>query len=295
MLPSAVAPAPRILAHFWLNEVQPDDLPALAALPHLAAALPQPAAAGLTNLAVEFQRLYGFNLPPYESVFVDASAMLLAPAAHRVQQRYDRGDFTPPPVRAAGPDHLGLELLALAHWQETGRPEFVHRLLVDHLALWAPVFMVTLRRLQPHPFYAALADLTLDLLLSLLPENSAPSLPSGDDPPPGPDGGAEPDDLHPLLIPLAAGLYLTRHDLGRLARALDLPGSMGERRRMLQNLLRLARQYEALPGLVNWLADLLAQTGQAYAALAADYPTWAAYAQFWQNRLAAAQSILGNI
>ena len=38
--------------------------------------------------------------------------MLLAPAAHRVQQQYDRSSFAPPPVRAGAPDHLGLELLA---------------------------------------------------------------------------------------------------------------------------------------------------------------------------------------
>ena len=288
MLPFAIGPALRVLAHFWLAEVQPDDLSALAALP----GLPQPAAAGLTDLAVEFQRLFGFNLPPYESVFVDASAMLLAPAAHRVQQQYDRGSFAPPPVRAGAPDHLGLELLALAHWHQTNRPEFAHRLLVDHLALWAPLFLVTLRRLQPHPFYAALADLTLDLLLSLLPDHADPAFPAAA--PTGHDD-AEPDTPHPLLIPLTAGLYLTRHDLARLARALDLPGSMGERRRMLQNLLRLARQYEALPGLVARLADLLAQTGQAYAALTADYSAWAVYAQFWQNRLAAAQLVLGRM
>ena len=74
-----LAPALRILSHFWLEELRIDDLSLLQSLPELAETLPQTGTAELTDLSVEYQRLFGFNLPPYESVFIDPSAMLMAP------------------------------------------------------------------------------------------------------------------------------------------------------------------------------------------------------------------------
>jgi hypothetical protein len=48
--------------------------------------------------------------------------------------------------------------------------QFGPALLCDHLALWAPVYFLTLGRLDPHPFYAALGSLSLEVLLSMLGE-----------------------------------------------------------------------------------------------------------------------------
>src|SRR5262245_57567155 len=87
---SPIATALRLLSHFWLEEVRPDDLATITALSPLAETLPNPNPATLTDLAVEYQRLFGFNLPPYESVFIDPSMMLLAPATARVQTLYQQ-------------------------------------------------------------------------------------------------------------------------------------------------------------------------------------------------------------
>jgi len=70
----------RLLGHFWLEEIKADDAETIAALPELAQTLPHIDSAALTDLAAEYQRLFGFNLPPYESVFIDPSVMLMAPA-----------------------------------------------------------------------------------------------------------------------------------------------------------------------------------------------------------------------
>ncbi|HBY93970.1 MAG TPA: hypothetical protein DEP84_08405, partial [Chloroflexi bacterium] len=147
-----VADAFRILGHFWLEEVRPDDIATIAALPELGDALPETGAAALDDLAVEYQRLFGFNLPPYESVFIDPSAMLFAPVTARVQALYRRGNWSPPAdVRVGAPDHLGLELLALADGLADGRHEFARRLHAEHLALWVPPLIQALRRLAPQP------------------------------------------------------------------------------------------------------------------------------------------------
>ncbi|MEM7349038.1 MAG: molecular chaperone TorD family protein [Chloroflexota bacterium] len=190
-----VAQALRILAHFWLEEVRPNDAEIITALPELATALPDTSIATLDELAVEYQRLFGFNLPPYESIFIDPSAMLMAPATERVQALYRQGQWrVPSDTRTGAPDHIGVELLALADWLEARKAPFAHQLQTEHLALWVPPFVLALQRLSPHPFYIALSDLTVDLVLATLPmgkpdspDNLFPDLP----PPPVYKGSGE--------------------------------------------------------------------------------------------------------
>jgi TorA maturation chaperone TorD len=323
----SIANALRIVSHFWLEEVQPNDLMLITTLPELAETIPQPGTAELTALSVEYQRLFGFNLPPYESVFIDPSAMLMAPATERVQILYQDTGWTPPAgARAGAPDHLGLELLALADWLDQGSTEVADKLQTRHLALWAPVFILTLPRLDPHPFYTRLAELTLDLLLTLLPANPVPPDldPFPDLPPPPKFRGTEeswpqfesavlePDSLPSsdgtdeiktglrglikrLLRPREAGLFLTRDDIARLGLALDLPGAMGDRYRMLETLFRSARQYDQLPSLSHQLNQIFAKAFSTYTSLASEHPVWSAYAKAWQKRLTATQTVVTEL
>jgi TorA maturation chaperone TorD len=311
----SILAALRILSHFWLEEVRPDDLPTIAALPELADTLPQTDKTALTDLAVEYQRLFGFNLPPYESVFIDPSAMLLAPATARVQALYRQAGWTPPAgVRVGAPDHLGLELLALAEMKGT-LPRLAQQLHTEHLALWVPAFVLTLRRLKPHPFYATLADLTLALLLTTLTTNPLSTIhypPSSiSDPfpilPPPPVYDREGHLIPPaerapetglrevvkqLLTPCESGLFLTREDIARIGRALEVPAVMGERPYMLESLFRQAGEYELVPALLAQLRQLLAEVEATYQAWAEAYPAWSPYAEAWRRRVAATQVTL---
>ncbi|MBE7554869.1 MAG: molecular chaperone TorD family protein [Anaerolineales bacterium] len=315
----------RLLSHFWLEEVRPDDLATITALPELAETLPHVDAAAVTDLAVEYQRLFGFNLPPYESIFVDPAAMLLAPATARVQALYRQAGWTPPAhARVGAPDHVGLELLALAEMQAEAKEElagFAHRLHTMHLVLWVPALVLTLRRLAPHPFYAILGELTLDLLLTTLPSDSPidhpdpfPVLP----PPPVYKDRLNPDvpvfeensDFSPpasielemglglrelvkrLLTPREAGLFVTQADITRISRTLDLPTVRGERSSMLETLFRQAGEYELVPGLLDQLRQLLAESEAAYQNWAEEYPAWTAYSQAWCRRVVATRDLL---
>lgn len=306
-----IADAFRILGHFWLEEIQPCDLETIAALPELATAVPGTDAPALADLAMEYQRLLGFNLPPYESIFIDPSAMLLAPATTRVQALYRQGYWVPPVgVRVAGPDHLGLELLALAAGLADGRDELARRLQTQHLALWVPPFVQALQRLAPQPFYARLGDLTLALLLETLPGDPIPPL---RDPfpvlPPAPiyqgAGMAAPledeaplglrDIVRRLLTPREAGFFLTRVDIARLSRVLHLPGVTGERARMLETLFRLAGQYDLIVPLIDRLSQLVEAADITYRDWVEEYPRWSAYAEAWQQRLAATRANLAEL
>ena len=312
-----IPPAYRTLAHFWLEEVTAQEVSTLRALPELAQTLLALDEQHLTDLAVEYQRLFGFNLPPYESIFIDPSVMLMTPATERVAQLYRRGEWQPPAgIRTGAPDHIGLELLALADWLDRKQVGPAHQLHTRHLALWGVPFVLTLRRLKPHPFYASLGDFTLDLLLTTLPETP---LPTPDDlfpelpPPPiyrGTDETMLADDAadgktrdggspfrrltKQLLRPRETGLYLTRTDLARLGQTLDLPATVGDRYAMLDTLFHQAMQYDLLPELLDHLGRLFAEVDLAYRQLAADYPGWQPYAQAWCSRLAAAQDELAR-
>ncbi|MCB9177696.1 MAG: molecular chaperone TorD family protein [Caldilineae bacterium] len=156
------------------------DLPALRAMPGFPDALALQArgddAALVEALAVEYQRLLGFNLPPYESLFVDPSAMLQAPSTGRVRTLYrEAGWQIPSDVRAAADDHLGAELLALAELFASGRPALAQRLVDQHLARWLPVFIEAYERLDPAPFYRTLGALTLGTVMGMLPEAPCPA------------------------------------------------------------------------------------------------------------------------
>lgn len=313
----------RILGHFWLEEIKPDDLETITALPELAQTLPNTNLATLTDLAAEYQRLFSFNLSPYESIFVDPSAMMMAPATERVRALYQQGSWQlPMRIQIGAPDHLGAELLALADWLDAGRTDLAHRLYGRHLALWAPVFVLTLRRLTPHPFYSILGDLTLDLLLATLPEEAVPinGDPFPDLPPPpvyrgtydratdlpdseNPGGLRQSEDseegtitlhnlIRQLLPPRQVGLFLTREDIALISRRLHLPIGLGERFRMLESLFQASGQYELIPDLFDQLNQKLLEAHAAYRRLADEYTLWKLYADAWGQRLSATKANL---
>lgn len=309
-----ISKAFNLLGQFWLREVQQTDLPILSSLPGLGETLDEANEASLLEMAAEYQRLFGFNLPPYESVFIDPSGMINAPATWRLQERYIAIGWQPPAAaRAAAPDHLGLELLALADMLAAANTQQnAIELWGQHLALWAPVYLLTLRCLNPFPFYKQLAELTLDLLLQELPTEAVwhdddpfPALPPAPiyqatqaafQTPPGTETPAEiasPAPAHKrlgrlvqhLLTPSEAGVYLTRQEIAILARSLELPTLMGERQLMLTGLFEQAGQYEQMQALVERLVVFLEGRAEAYRNLVTRYPLWYVYGQAWLKRV----------
>jgi TorA maturation chaperone TorD len=203
-----LAEAARDLGGLWLGEVREADLERLRGLPVIGDSLRSADAAQdravdgsgtavgqpddsalIDDLAVEYQRLFGFNLPPYESIFVDPSARMQAPATQRVQARYRALGWAPPAeARIAATDQLGALLLAWAAALEAGESEIAALLVQEHLGLWLPTFVEALQQLRPHPFYDSLGALTLGLVMSAQGERESgydpfPDLPDLPEPP----------------------------------------------------------------------------------------------------------------
>jgi hypothetical protein len=249
--------------------------------------------------------------------------MLMAPATERVTQLYNQIGWTMPPgTRAGAPDHLGLQMLALAHAQSTAQTGLANQLHAGHLALWTPLFIITFNRLQPSPFYATLAELTLNLLLDTLPADAvpagdlfpelppppvfrgtgldefAPAAPQHDNLTPVPDADLAAPDAPPteqelrlrdlvkhFLAPRDTGLYLTREDIAGLAQSLGLPKGVGDRYKMLESLLRQAGEYDLLPDLIKKMAQVVTEQTEVIDSWQSDYPAWQPYANAWQERL----------
>lgn len=321
-----------LFARLYLEEPDAALARELRDLPGFAACVPPDdrLPAWLDEVAVEHQRLFGQNVYPYESIFVDPELLLNTAATERVVRLYRLCNFDPAGARAGAPDHLGLELRCLGHLvaledraagdgdREAGARarRLRARCLREHLARWAPPCCLAIRRVTAEPLYRELADLTLDLILedlaALAPAELAPvqEATAGRDvaealdaPPPDSSAAWSEDDEGPglnrivrdLITPARSGLFLARADLGRIARALALPLALGDRFQMLRDLVTAAGQYGQLPPLLDALASLVAEADAALAGLAAEHPAWAPHGAHWRRRVAGSQRLLATL
>lgn len=306
-----------LLARLFLAPPDPHLIAELSELPGFAEHLSQPPTPNSQPLEIEYERLFGRSVYPYESLYVDRELMLNTAATERVSALYATAGYAPDPRAAGAADHLGLELGCMAHLIGRGEADLAARLLGEHLAAWAPVCMRAAQRAAPHPLYQAAAELTIELILSDLASPSPPApLPRGERgvSPPAPgqgegerggEGGqeGETDDeevglnrvVRRLATPAEVGIFLSRADIAALGKALQLPAPIGERFTMLRGLFEAAGQFEAVPALLAALAELLADEQAALRALAGRHPAWEAYAQPWQARLAAGHALLAEM
>jgi TorA maturation chaperone TorD len=269
--------------------------------------LPPPlaqAAAGvpLFELAAEHCRVLQLALAPFESVYIDPSGMLLAPATSRVEASFNRWGWSPPSWRVAAPDHVAIELAAVAALEDV--PDGAAEIVRGHLAWWVPLLVEAVRELRPHPFYGTLAETTERALMAALAATEAalsPRLPTLPDPPryratpfdPPPDQAAAESGAgdggrsgwaglaRRLATTRRAGFVLSGARVARVARALDLPAAPGDRVGALADLFRAAevegRWRELVAALENVAADAAARYGQ----VARTYPAWHGYATEW--------------
>lgn len=177
-----------LLAQLWLAEPDADLVIALRRTPGLAEHVPPGGDAddnGLghidhavrLDLAVAWLDLVSRHVPPHESVFVDPTAMLDAPATARWRATLARAGWAPPAgLRVPADDQLGVQLLALAERVDLGNEGTA--ILTDHLLVWLPLFADAIAHADIHPLYAAAAQATLDAVLSLADDLSPSFLPS---------------------------------------------------------------------------------------------------------------------
>lgn len=289
-----------LLSRLMLEGLTPALLPYAAALPPLAAALPEPYDAD--GAAADHNALFNYQIFPYEGLFTESDGMLGGPTSESLMRLYAEHGYRPAPD--AAPDHLGYELALLAFLcgaeadaLEDGLTTIAGQLrrrqrlfLTTHLLRWLPPLVAAIRRHEV-PFHAAAADLLLALAADHIAVlGDAPVTP---DPLPAPPDLMEDAETGLgqiatyLLTPLYSGLYLSRATLAALGRGHRLPRGFGDRRPMLLTLLRTAAQYDALPALLDDLHGLIDRECAVYEQIAADNPMLAPFVQPWRKRAAA--------
>ncbi len=243
--------------------------------------------------AHEHTELFGFQLVPYASIYLGDEGRVGGDARERILGFWRAVGREPDPEA----DQLTLLLASYAGLCEADgdpagdsrgaarhhRSVFLH----EHLLSWLPVYLLSVRRLAP-PFYRRWADLLLDVLEAQARElgeagtevvhfrESAPY--------PGTDATIE-EMLDALLAPVRSGVLIARRDLADAARELGIASRMGERRYMLEAMLR-----QSPAGTVERLAAHCAAAAEAYEAIGGpigrSLDPWAARVRQTRNRLA---------
>lgn len=295
-----------LLSRLFLEGLTAEIVPYLQQVEALAPLLPCPfdedqAAAG-------HQQLFGFEIFPYEAIFLDESGLLGGALSNAITSSYRQAGYQVGSSSESA-DHVGHELGLLA-WLagaeaealedglalvaqnlQARRQDFLQR----HLLRWLPALVLAIGQ-EGVPFYTALADLTLQLC----EEEVTTDVEAGANaasyrlPQPPQLLGEKDTGLKEiagfLLTPPFSGLYLSHSSLARLARELGLPRGFGSRRQILVNALRSAAQYDMLPQLLAGLEQIVTQWERGYAELTRSGN--AAFYTVWQQRVMQTRAVV---
>jgi TorA maturation chaperone TorD len=297
-----------LLRRLFLQGLTEEVFPYVQAIPELTSAIPEPI--DVDEAAADHQQLFGFNVFPYQSIFLDPAGLLGGDETERVIRFYRETGF---PTGTAGEsaDHIGHELGLLAFlsgaeadaWED-GLPTVAHRMsalqidcLGQHLLRWLAPLALAIRQ-QGQLFYAALVELTIATVAAhwagIGQEVDAEfALPAGPDLLEDERTGLR-EIAAFMLAPAYSGIYLSRDDIGRLAQKQKLPRGFGRRQDMLLNVMRSAVNYEALEALLASLQVLASESAAAYREMAAR-PQPLPYAAQWASHATGTAKLLAEI
>lgn len=298
-----------LLGKLYLDGVTAVTLPTIQIIPSLSKAINVPLNAN--EAAATHQTLFGFNVFPYESIFLDSSHLLGGAITDTVLFSYQEAGFTVND-NSTNPDHIGNELALLSHlcgaeadaWKDNlplvaeRMQNLQRRFLQNHLLRWLIPFVTAVKQ-QQRPFYTALANLTLDFIddhfqeIGLIEETpfrlpSPPSLLNNAN-----TGIKEIADY--LTAPPNSGFFLSWEDVTQLARTQNIPRGFGDRTQILTNLLRGAAQFDTLPALLNEMQTMITSWQDAYAAAGNTMPELSPFIAIWQERVGQTGQMLSQI
>ncbi|NKQ36277.1 MAG: molecular chaperone TorD family protein [Chloroflexi bacterium] len=298
------------LGQLFRRGVSAADVSQIERTPILAMALPS--SVDPDTLAAVHYQLFGMNVFPFESIFLDDSGLLGGWVTDGVVHSYQRIGFAAD-TAVDSADHIGHELAAMAALCQveaeareenltpliTSRQTWQREFLEEHLLRWLPSFVLAVRQ-QGDDFFTAVANLTLELTAHHYDELVETPTDPGLFLPPAPDILADEktslkDIARYLVTPAYSGLYFSRDDVSRLARRLELPRGFGDRQQMLVNLLRTAVQYDQLSAVINGLISLSDWWQGAYWRIGVDYPKMAGITAVWQGKAAKSGQILAQM
>ena len=290
-----------LLSELFLRGITKTTLPTVQAVFDLGEHLPDPI--DIDALAADHYQLFGFNVFPFESIFLDGSGLLGGAVTEEVRHALQSFSFATD-VSSHPPDHIGQELAAMAYLSmaeaeaieknqlDTAVSIQHHQLtfLQTHLLRWLVPFVLAIKA-QGNEFYTAVAELALALVnhhYEILVGEVDPNLPS--QPLPHAPNILDNDKTglkeiaKYFITPIYSGLYLSRDNIANLARHLDLPRGFGDRQQLLTNLMRTAVQYDQFPQVLELLNTAVLRWQTNYATLTDEMPLLTPFIQPWQNK-----------
>lgn len=279
-----------LLSFLWLHEPDAQTIARAVSELGLPAADPSTALrASPPELARAYADIFLLNVPPYGTVYTDDDGELNAPAAQGMEALYAAQGYRPPELSQVGaPDHLGLCLGLLS--TKEGRS------ILPSLLDWAPVCCFAVER-EPaaHRFYRALAKVTRDRLMAetVLPNTQYPIHHSSREAIIHRSDVSLRDIVRFLLAPAQCGLFLSRSQLGQMAKGLGMQLPFGSRFEVAEWLLTAAGQSDQAPLLLAAFEKEVDEWGAAYRQWATTWPGWASAAAQWLDRLERARRTLG--
>lgn len=273
------------------------------------------------DLAADHYQIFGLNVLPYESSFLEIDNVLDGPVTERVLVDYWKSGFHPD-TKSESADHIGLELKFLgylccmqAEGERDQRVDVASSMEVEqtsflenHLLRWLPGFVQAVNQ-HNLPFYTSLVDITLDMVIDHYQDLSHRRLRPPDvefkhfDLPVLTDllkdekTGLK-DIANYLLTPAYSGVYLSRQIIEGVAKTQNLPRGFGDRETMLTNLLRNAADYDQLPSLLDDFKLIFSHWMAFYDDLPERYKNpdlLKPYLTPWQTRIENSQIILNHI
>ncbi len=253
--------------------------------------------------ASHHQAIFGFNLFPFQSIFLDVTGLVGGREAHQLQKFYQWVGYEV--ETAVDPDHISQILFCLAYLcqgEAQGKNIKTHqaKLLSQNLLRWLLPFTIALRS-HHRAFYRALADILwfvvtdhAQTLENELESSISPMLP------PVPDILADKKTgwkqiTSYLLTPAYTGIYLSRDDIGTVSKQFKLPRGFGERQQMLVNLIQSSIVYDSFDDVIKMLQQIVVDWQKAGQFLCHGGSGKYVMADQWHQRMAETIELLENI
>ena len=317
-----------LLSQLYLHGPVPEIFSYIEAIPDLASTLASQGNDSISlqsvdqdQLAADHYHIFGLNVLPYESSFLDPNNVLGGPISERVLADYWSVGFNADTTSESA-DHIGLELRFLDELckaqAESGRDQSVEILsqmetiqasfLENHLLRWLPGLVQAVHQ-QKIAFYSSLVEITLDVVIDHYQDLAGRNdhqrgaiiqdiqLPE----PPNillAENTGLKDIARYLLTPVYSGVYLSREIIEDIAKNQNLPRGFGERETMLTNLLRNAADYDQLPSVLDDFERIFNQWENFYFHLperCRDPNLLTPIATPWLRRIQTSQNILNHI
>lgn len=261
-----------LFADVLIRGVTDDNRPALSSSQPIAEAIE---GRDPDQVAADLERAFGWAAPPFEGALLDPGRAIGGESSDRLWGLYRQMGFSPD-VRSVDAEHLSTLLRGLAFLSgaeadaiEDGHQgavervrELSRRLLDEHALRWVPIWASAVRRVElalPTALVDRIEELLLEHRASIPGEPASFALPEPPDLLSDESTGLRDIGEH-LASAAHAGVLLTRDDVRRLGRRLEVPRGFGDRSQLLVNLLRSAARFDAFGGLLAAMdAELEAQ------------------------------------